>query len=159
MHPNKHIRAAIEYALGQGWRVTKAGPRAHIWGRLWCPHAERDGCRISVLSTPRNPEGHARRIRREVDACPHEIPLSAMHRFRFILNAELTEEQEERLAGLFDSDLLSGVASGIPYLDFEVEGATLGQAIQRTLRTVQAEGASVKEITIEPDAVLSDAAA
>ncbi len=82
-----------------------------------------------------------------------------MHRFRFILNAELTEEQEERLAGLFDSDLLSGVASGIPYLDFEVEGATLGQAIQRTLRTVQAEGASVKEITIEPDAVLSDAAA
>ena len=72
MHPNKHIRASIEYALGQGWRVTKAGPRAHIWGRLWCPHAERVGCRISILSTPKNPEGHSRRIRREVDQCPHE---------------------------------------------------------------------------------------
>lgn len=82
-----------------------------------------------------------------------------MHRFRFILNAELTEEQEERLASIFDSDLLIGVASGIPYLDFEVEGTSLHQAIQSTLRTSQAEGASVKEITIAPDAVLSDAAA
>ena len=82
-----------------------------------------------------------------------------MHRFRFILTAELTEEQEERLAGLFDSDLLIGVASGVPYLDFEVEGASLRQAIQHTLRAAKAEGASVTEITIKPDAVLSDAAA
>ena len=44
-------------------------------------------------------------------------------------------------------------------LDFEVEGASLRQAIQRTLRAAQAEGASVTEITIKPDAVLSDAAA
>ena len=31
-HPNKHIRQAVRYAARKGWRVTKAGPRAHIWG-------------------------------------------------------------------------------------------------------------------------------
>jgi len=27
-HPNKAIRAAIEYALDRGWTLLKAGPRA-----------------------------------------------------------------------------------------------------------------------------------
>ena len=35
-HPNKEIRAAIDYALSHGWRLIKAGPRAHVWGRLLC---------------------------------------------------------------------------------------------------------------------------
>lgn len=52
-HSNKHIRDAIRYAEGKNWRVTKAGPRAHIWGKLWCPHRARDGCRTQVLSTPK----------------------------------------------------------------------------------------------------------
>jgi hypothetical protein len=30
-HPNKHIRAAVEYALGHQWTLRKSGPRAHIW--------------------------------------------------------------------------------------------------------------------------------
>src|SRR5258707_15855659 len=30
-HPNKHIREAIKYALTKGWRLVKAGPRAHVW--------------------------------------------------------------------------------------------------------------------------------
>ena len=29
-HSNKHIRDAIRYAESNGWKVTKAGPRAHI---------------------------------------------------------------------------------------------------------------------------------
>jgi len=70
-HPNKHIRAAIRYAQSKGWRVSKAGPRAHIWGIVWCPETSREGCRIRVMSTPRNPEQHARDIRRGVDGCPH----------------------------------------------------------------------------------------
>ena len=32
-HPNKHIREAVDH----GWRLRKAGPRAHIWGLLFCP--------------------------------------------------------------------------------------------------------------------------
>jgi hypothetical protein len=70
-HQNKHIREAIEYALLNGWALKKAAARAHIWGTLLCPHHERDGCHIRVMSTPRNPEKHARDIRREVDHCPH----------------------------------------------------------------------------------------
>ena len=70
-HSNKHIREAIRYAESKGWTVAKAGPRAHIWGTLWCPQASREGCRIRVMSTPRNPEKHARDIRRDVDRCPH----------------------------------------------------------------------------------------
>ena len=70
-HPNKHIRAAVDYALEHGWRLRKAGPRAHIWGLLLCPRAARDGCRQQVLSTPRGPENHAARIRRVVNQCPH----------------------------------------------------------------------------------------
>jgi hypothetical protein len=70
-HPNKHINAAIEYAIGRGWALKKAGARAHIWGSLFCPHGDRGGCRISVFSTPRVPENHARWIRRLVDRCEH----------------------------------------------------------------------------------------
>jgi hypothetical protein len=39
-HPNKHIRAAIEHALNHGWTLQKAGPRAHLWGRLFCPQGD-----------------------------------------------------------------------------------------------------------------------
>lgn len=71
-HPNPHIRAAVDYALGHGWRLRKAGPRAHVWGVLFCPQSDRDGCRQQVFSTPRVPEHHAARIRRVVDQCPHQ---------------------------------------------------------------------------------------
>jgi hypothetical protein len=70
-HANKEIREAIQYAEQRGWRFEMAGPRAHIYGTLYCPETSRDGCRRTVLSTPRNPQNHARRIRREVDRCPH----------------------------------------------------------------------------------------
>jgi len=43
-HPNKHIREAIDYALANGWRLVKSGPRAHAWGRLYCPAQTRGGC-------------------------------------------------------------------------------------------------------------------
>lgn len=68
-HPNKHIERAVRYAESLGRRVVTS--EGHAWGRLFCPHANRDGCIISVWSTPRNPENHARQIRREVDGCPH----------------------------------------------------------------------------------------
>jgi len=47
-HSNKTIRHAIRFAVSRGWIVIKAGPRAHIWGSLLCPHRQRDGCRIRV---------------------------------------------------------------------------------------------------------------
>lgn len=71
-HPNKHIREAIRYAIDNGWLFEKAGPWAHIFGKLLCPLRTRDGHHFHVHSTPRHPEIHARRIRRAVNQCNHE---------------------------------------------------------------------------------------
>ena len=68
-HPNKHIERAIQYAESLGWRVQMSNQ--HAWGHLFCPQSTREGCIISVWSTPRSPENHARHIRQDVDACPH----------------------------------------------------------------------------------------
>jgi hypothetical protein len=70
-HPNKEIEAAVKYAEERGWRFIEPGGSAHAWGRLFCPHNDRDGCRMSVWSTPRSPENHARQIRRVVARCSH----------------------------------------------------------------------------------------
>ncbi len=70
-HPNKEIEAALEYAEANGWRVEIGG--GHCWGRLLCP--ENKGCRNRLFcanliwSTPKNPQGHARNIRKWVDGC------------------------------------------------------------------------------------------
>jgi len=70
-HPNKHIEAAVAYAEESGWKWIAPGKSAHIWGRLFCPYADREGCRVAVNSTPRHPEYHAKKIRRVVSNCSH----------------------------------------------------------------------------------------
>jgi hypothetical protein len=70
-HPNKIIREAVDFAVANGWRLVKSGPRAHAWGRLYGPAKTRGGCIITVYGTPRVPENQAAYIRRRVDACPH----------------------------------------------------------------------------------------
>lgn len=73
-HPDPHIEKALRYAESQGWRVEVLGPRAHGWGKMYCPHNDPD-CRcgefcITVIwGTPKRPENHARQIRRVVDGC------------------------------------------------------------------------------------------
>ena len=69
-HPNKHIREAIEYAIGRRWRFAKAGPRAHVYGELFCPHGA-GGCIVRVFSTPANAQSHAKRIVQKVNKCVH----------------------------------------------------------------------------------------
>ena len=71
-HPNKHIELAIQYAESLGWRVELS--QGHAWGHLLCPRSTREGCIVAVWSTPKNPENHARHIRRDVDMCPHGQP-------------------------------------------------------------------------------------
>ncbi|WZP01249.1 hypothetical protein EP7_005678 (plasmid) [Isosphaeraceae bacterium EP7] len=68
-YKNKHIEAAIRHAESRGWRVQVGG--SHAWGFLLCPEASRDGCDRAVLSTPTDPQGHARDILKSVDRCPH----------------------------------------------------------------------------------------
>jgi hypothetical protein len=69
-HSNKEIEAAVRYAESRGWEFVRAG--SHGWGVFHCRRRGRDGCRFTVLSTPRVPTNHADRLRRAVDVCPHE---------------------------------------------------------------------------------------
>lgn len=70
-HPNKEIEAAICFAESKDWRYKKTGDSAHAWCRLHCPLKTREGCAMSVWSTPKVPERHARQIIRNVKQCPH----------------------------------------------------------------------------------------
>ena len=71
-HPNKEIEKAIRHAETKGWRYHETGRSAHAWGRLLCPLQSRDGCSMSIWSTPRSADVYAKQIRNRVDKCPHE---------------------------------------------------------------------------------------
>lgn len=68
-HTNKEVRAAIEYAISKGWIFTAGN--GHCFGRLRCGSADRahNQHQLSVFSTPKSPENHAKQIIRFVDKC------------------------------------------------------------------------------------------
>jgi len=66
-HPNKEVEDAVAYAEARRWTWRALGH----WGRLFCPHADRDGCQVGVFGTPKNAGNHARQIIRAIDRCPH----------------------------------------------------------------------------------------
>ncbi|MBU60590.1 MAG: hypothetical protein CL543_17230 [Alcanivorax sp.] len=73
-HPKRVLELSVRYAEQHGWRVRPTGKSAHAWGILECPNNDagcRCGrfCRVSIWSTPANPEAHARALRRAVDGC------------------------------------------------------------------------------------------
>ncbi len=69
-HPEKEIEDAVAYAEERGWTVKPI--KGHAWGRLYCAHHDRDGCKVSVWGTPRSAGNHAKDIVRAVERCPHE---------------------------------------------------------------------------------------
>lgn len=78
-HVSKEIEIAIVYAEKRGWRYKKAGNSAHAWGRLLCPLRAREGCALSVWSTPRNVTTHAKQIIKRVQQCPHRSQEEIYH--------------------------------------------------------------------------------
>lgn len=70
-HPKKEVQEAIEYAVSENWRIIETGNSSHAFCRLYGPEKSRDGCKVSVWSTPRNEKGHARQIKRQIDRCRH----------------------------------------------------------------------------------------
>jgi hypothetical protein len=66
-HAKSVIEAALSNARTQGWIADYPG--SHAWGIIYCPHGHSQ-CRMSVFSTPRVPETHAREIHRRVSKCP-----------------------------------------------------------------------------------------
>jgi hypothetical protein len=71
-HPKKEIEEALQYAEANGWRVIKRSGRGHAWGILRCVLENREGCSMSVWSTPRDPAVHGMQIMRRVDQCNHK---------------------------------------------------------------------------------------
>lgn len=69
-HQHKAIEAVLREAEAAGWRVVHS-PGGHVWGLLRCGERSRAGCQVSIFSTPRIAEGHARRIARDVQRCNH----------------------------------------------------------------------------------------
>lgn len=72
-HPNKEIETVLQHAEANGWRVKESD--GHPWGQTYCPnHMDpccNGGmwCRMSVWSTPKNPENDAKKIKRRIDNC------------------------------------------------------------------------------------------
>jgi phage terminase large subunit GpA-like protein len=60
-HGRKRIREALDAADAAGFKVEMSTGHGHAWGYVTCPHC---GQRLSVWSTPRNDDNHAKQIER-----------------------------------------------------------------------------------------------
>jgi len=65
-HPKKDVEAALRFAEANGWTVMSTAS-GHRWGKAECG----DGCSLSIWSTPKNPQNHAKQVQRAVARCPH----------------------------------------------------------------------------------------
>lgn len=75
-HPSKEIERVLVELEKLGWQVEKAkGKSAHAWGFVLCPENARElcrsgvFCRMSVWSTPRNPQKHAQELLKKAHGC------------------------------------------------------------------------------------------
>jgi len=66
-HPKKDIEAALRFAEAAGWIVEEIH-RGHRWGIVRCPTGADV---VAVWSTPRDPATLGKRIRQQVERCPH----------------------------------------------------------------------------------------
>lgn len=67
-HPDKHVNAAIEYAIKNGWTYIERKGKGHAKGILRCGSDSK--ChQKSVWSTPEPAENHAKSIVQLVDKC------------------------------------------------------------------------------------------
>lgn len=71
-HPNKEINKAVQHAILNGWTLKPA--KGHAWAILRCPNNKPDCrcglfCQMSVWSTPRNTDNHAKQLRKTIDRC------------------------------------------------------------------------------------------
>ncbi|MBC52444.1 MAG: hypothetical protein CMQ34_01260 [Gammaproteobacteria bacterium] len=78
-HPRKEIENVLRFAEQHEWLVKVGG--AHAWGKIYCPYNDSECrcgefCITCVWSTPRNPVGHARALRRVVEKCARQAGLN-----------------------------------------------------------------------------------
>jgi len=71
-HTSKEIEAVLCELEELGWVVVKG--KGHVWGILRCPANDKECrcgtfCQMSVWSTPKNPERHAKNLRQKALSC------------------------------------------------------------------------------------------
>jgi len=71
-HKSKEIEAVLRELESLGWTIVEG--KGHAWGLLRCPANSEDCrcgefCQMSVWSTPKDPERHARKLRQKALAC------------------------------------------------------------------------------------------
>ena len=71
-HKSKEIEAVLEELEAIGWTIVEG--RGHAWGMLRCPTNSKECrcgefCQMSVWSTPKDPERHAKKLRQKALAC------------------------------------------------------------------------------------------
>ena len=71
-HPKKEVEAALAELEDAGWTVAP-NASGHRWGVARCAESSRSGCQVSIWSTPRSPDNHARQLRRVRDRCIHAL--------------------------------------------------------------------------------------
>lgn len=65
-HQSKDVERALQHVEALGWTVI-IKHSGHVWGNVRCG----SGCKVGIPSTPRNPTGTAKRVRKAGDRCPH----------------------------------------------------------------------------------------
>ena len=71
-HTSKEIEAVLRELEALGWTVVEG--RGHAWGILRCPSNSKECrcgefCQMSVWSTPKDPERHAKKLSQKALAC------------------------------------------------------------------------------------------
>ena len=157
-HPNKEIEAAVQHAEDLGWRVFEGGSHAH-W-LLYCPEENRNGCKVPVYLTPREPENHAKQ-RPAQDRplpSPRENVLMATttttktYSFALIL-AGVTEITVDMADALFEAgcdDASPGSCEGIVSVDFDRDAESLGDAVGSAIKDVARAGSPLHASRLNP---------
>ncbi len=165
-HPKKAIEAALTMAEASGWMIE---PRSgHAWGIMRCPAGERGGCQVSIWSTPRNADNHAKQLTKECDQVPTPIATApglqqtvraeATHTFILLLRGA---NPLEYLDALFDAgcdDAIFGEREGTYFAEFDREAPTLADAIVTAIEQVESAVPGVQVVRVEPDELVNAAA-
>ncbi len=72
------------------------------------------------------------------------------HDFTLILTADPSEEEADRLYGIFNDGTLSTIA-GVPQVHFHWEAFSLEEAIRSAIANIRSVGFEVERVEIEPE--------
>jgi len=119
---------------------------------------------MSIWSTPKNPENHAKQIDRYVAKLrTSEKRRLNMENFNFLFVIDgldaAADDLEARLYEAGCSDALIGVRKGVVTLDFDREAKNFAQALVSAIDDVRRAGGKVVSVEPDPLVTLSDIAA